>query len=124
MRIKVDEDLPDACAELLRERQHEVTTVRGQGMGGSKDSELWREVQREDRFLVTSDKGFANILDYPPGTHGGVLLLRPDEDGIGPVLNLLGAVLSRIRLDDLRGATTVATSKGIRTRRHRVERES
>ncbi len=47
MRIKIDEDLPTAAAELLRQRRYEANTVVDQGMGGWKDAELWRAVQRK-----------------------------------------------------------------------------
>ena len=39
-------------------------------------------IQKDERYLVTADKGFGDIRTYPPGTHHGILLLRPDEDGI------------------------------------------
>ena len=70
-----------------------------------------------ERFLVTADKGFGDIRIYPLGTHFGILLLRPDEDGIRPVLKLLQKVLNSYNLEGLVGATTVATPRGIRLRR-------
>jgi len=71
------------------------------------------------QFLVTADKGFGDIRVYPPETHGGVLLLRPDEDGIRPVLDLLDRVLSAYRIEMLVGLLTVATPRSIRIRRAR-----
>ena len=59
MRIKVDEDLPWVIVEMLRDRQHEATSVVEQGMGGYKDPLLWQAVQAEQRYLVTADKGQA-----------------------------------------------------------------
>lgn len=117
MHIKVDEDLPLIAAEWLRERGFEASTVRQQGMGGWKDAQLWEAVQEKAQFLVTADKGFADIRLYPPGSHGGILLLRPDEDGIRPVLDLLGAVLGEVDLAELDGVLAVATSQGLRVRR-------
>lgn len=86
-------------------------------MGGWKDSPLWDAVQREGRFLVTSDKGFGDIRAYPPGTHAGVLVLRPDEDGIRPLVELVDLVVGRARIEDLAKTVSVATPRGIRTRR-------
>ena len=54
---------------------------------------------------------------YPPGKHRGILLLRPDEDGIRPLLELLQMVLTSYSLSDLVGTTLVVTPKGIRLRR-------
>lgn len=117
LRIKVDEDLPPIIAELLRNRGYEATTVVEQHMGGYKDAELWKAIQTEGKFLVTADKGFANILEHPPGTHAGVLLLRPDEDGIRPMVVLIHDVLATFKLDTLAGTIAVATPRGIRLRR-------
>ena len=63
-------------------------------MGGAKDVVLWQAAQSEQRFLITADKGFGDIRVYPPGTHAGVLLLRPEEDGIGPLESLKGQTCS------------------------------
>ncbi|HSQ38792.1 MAG TPA: DUF5615 family PIN-like protein [Anaerolineales bacterium] len=116
MRVKVDEDLPTAAVHLLKENGYEAASVIEQGMGGMKDPPLWQEIQHEQRFLVTADKGFGDIRFYPPGTHAGVLLLRPDQDGIRPTTELLEQVLANYSLQDLAGAVTVATPRGIRIR--------
>ncbi len=115
--IKVDEDLPRAIAQLLRERGYDAVSVMDQQMGGWKDPSLWKVVQEEKRFLVTADKGFADIRTYPPGKHTGILLLRPDEDGIRPIVDLLTKVLMSYKLDDLAGSVTVVTPRGIRIRK-------
>ncbi|MSP13382.1 MAG: hypothetical protein EXR62_10560 [Chloroflexi bacterium] len=117
MRIKIDEDLPRDVATLLRARGHEAITVVEQGMGGWKDPALWQVIQHEERFLVTADKGFADVRAHPPGTHAGILLLRPDQDGIRPLISLLEQVLVIMNLESLTGAVTVATTNGLRIRR-------
>ncbi len=117
MLIKTDENLPPIIANNLCKHGHDATTVLAQGMGGWKDNELWIAVQSEKRFFITADKGFADIRQFPPGTHAGVLLLRPDEDGIYPLLELMDYVLRQQPLEKLSGLTTVATPKGLRIRR-------
>jgi len=117
MHIKVDEDLPKAAVQMLRDQGHEALGVIEQGMGGTKDPDLWQVVQAEHRFLVTADKGFGDIRSHPPGTHQGVLLLRPDQAGIRPVLGLLERVLAAYDLETLAGTIVVATPRGIRIRR-------
>jgi predicted nuclease of predicted toxin-antitoxin system len=117
IQIKVDEDLPNLAIQLLRDKGYAATGMVEQGMGGWKDSDLWPVVQAEERFLITADKGFADTRLYPPGTHAGVLLLRPDEDGIRPILTLLQSVLSNFSLNALAGTVAVVTPRGIRIRR-------
>jgi predicted nuclease of predicted toxin-antitoxin system len=118
VRIKVDEDLPRAAGSLLREAGFgDTKSVVEQGMGGWSDSSVWQAVQDEGRFFITADKGFGDIRVYPPGEHAGVLLLRPDADGIQPVLDLLRGTLDAADLSSLKGTLSVATSKGLRSRR-------
>ena len=117
IKITVDDDLPRQAVQILRERGYAAASVIEQGMGGWKDPQLWIAIQSEERFLVTADKGFGDIRVYPPGKHFGILLLRPDEDGIRPVIELLQQVLNSYHLEDLVGTVTVATPRGIRMRR-------
>jgi len=117
LAVKIDEDLPGRVSDLLLSAGHQAETVVGQGTGGAKDAALWQAVQVERRFLITADKGFGDIRLYPPGTHGGVLLLRPDEGGIDPLLDLLRRVLEGKGLEPLRGTVIVATPRGVRIRR-------
>lgn len=113
----MDEDLPAVIAEMARRAGYDAATVLDQAMSGAKDPVLWEAVQGEGCFFVTADKGFADIRSYPPGSHQGVLLLRPDEDGTLPLVDLFQRVLGRQRLDTLRGMLTVATARGIRIRK-------
>jgi predicted nuclease of predicted toxin-antitoxin system len=115
---KVDEDLPKQVVTVLRENGHQADSVIEQGLSGWKDDKLWDKIQTEKRFLITADKGFADIRIYPPGTHAGIMLLRPDQDGIRPTLDLLKIVLKNYNLDVLAGKTTVITPRGIRVRRN------
>jgi predicted nuclease of predicted toxin-antitoxin system len=117
MHIKVDEDLPPVTAEWLRAKGYEASTVLEQGMSGWKDAALWQVVQAAQHFLLTADKGFADLRANPPGTHAGILLLRPDEDGIRPVLKLLEDVLEHVDLETLSGTVAAATPRGLRVRR-------
>jgi len=119
VKIKIDEDLPKALARILQEHGYIAETVFQEGMSGWKDQVLWKSIQEEQQFLITADKGFGDIRAYPPGTHCGILLLRPDRDGINPVTKLLESVLEKYNLSVFAGATTVATPKGIRVRHKR-----
>jgi len=118
VHIKIDEDLPRETAQLLRDRSYECSTVSEQDLGGTKDPALWRIVQQHEQFLVTADKGFGDLRKYPPGSHGGILVLRPSEDGIRPLLDLMNQVLAALPdLRALKGLLAVASPQGLRIRR-------
>jgi predicted nuclease of predicted toxin-antitoxin system len=117
LRVKLDEDLSPLVAEPLVSAGHEVLTVVGQGWGGLKDDELWPRVSAERAFFITADKGFADVRLFPPGSHAGILLLRPDRDSIVDLRELVGAVLASRNLESIVGSVTVATPRRIRVRR-------
>lgn len=117
MLVKIDEDLPVAVRALVCQKGHEASTAREQGMGGWKDAQLWPAVQEKRQLLLTGDKGFADIRYYPPGSHYGVVLLRPDEDGIRPLLELAHRLLEDGPLERFAATVTVVTPRGIRVRR-------
>ena len=109
--------MPRPAVEMLRERGYDAAGVVEEGMRGWKDHVLWQAVQGEGRLLVTADKGFADIRRYQPGTHAGVLLLRPDQDGIRPVIQLLERFLAVYDLETAASTLTVVTPRSIRMRR-------
>jgi predicted nuclease of predicted toxin-antitoxin system len=99
IRVKLDEDLPRLAVQVLREAGYSAASVPEQEITGRTDAELWQAVAAEHRFLVTADKGFADVRRYPPGSHAGILLLRPDTDGASPVVALLEMVLAPYGLE-------------------------
>jgi predicted nuclease of predicted toxin-antitoxin system len=117
MKIKVDEDLPRSALQILQDAGYEALSVIDQEMGGWSDTELWTAVQAEQRFLITADKGFGDIRFYSPGTHSGILVLRPNRDGIYALIDLLERVLASYRLTSLAGTVTIASPSSIRIRR-------
>jgi len=74
-------------------------------------------VKAERRFLVTADKGVCRHTIYQPGSHAGILLLRPDQDGIRPVMELFGTGLVKLSLEALTETVTVVTPRGYSVRR-------
>lgn len=114
MKIKVDEDLPRSAKELLRERGYEADDVRDEALGGQGDERVWAAAQAEERLVVTGDKEFADIRLHPPGSHKGVLLLRPDVESRAAFAELLRGVLDATSLEELEGQVAVVTPRGLR----------
>ena len=117
MIVKLDEDLSPALLPLLRERGYEARTVHDQGWGGTKDDALWPLVQASQEFFITADKGFADVRNYPPGSHHGIVLLRADDQRIPVFEKILRALLDSHRLEDHVGHLIIATEILIRIRR-------
>ena len=124
MKIKIDEDLPKAVSEMVRRQIQDTTTVVGEMLSGTLEPDLWKIIQKEERFLITGDKAFANIRRYQPGTHFGVLLLRPEENGIPQLKLLISEVLKSGMLEKLSRCIAVATLGRLRIRRPKTSDDS
>jgi len=61
VKFKVDENLPEELAELLRKAGWNCLTVYEQALGGEVDPTIEDVCEREERILVTFDRGFANM---------------------------------------------------------------
>jgi predicted nuclease of predicted toxin-antitoxin system len=86
MQFKLDENFGTRTQHLFREAGHEIQTVRGQGLEGSSDRELYQVCCSEGRCLVTLDLDFANVTLFPPEETDGVVVIRVHEN---PSLGLL-----------------------------------
>lgn len=116
MRLKVDENLPAQLADLLKSHGHDVATVVQQGLGGAEDREVLGAAREEDRILLTLDTDFGNILDYPVGTHAGIVVFRL-QDQRWPALEEPARRLLRAGvLERLKGGLAVVDESKIRMR--------
>ena len=55
MRIKLDENLPEALLHELATLGHEVDNARLEGIAGKPDPDVWLAAQNAGRFLITQD---------------------------------------------------------------------
>ena len=117
MRIKLDENLSQVHAEFLQQTGYDCDRVTDEGLSGADDYTVWQETCREGRFFITLDLDFSDIRQFPPGTHPGILLLRPNSCDRQAVLNLLSRILNEYSLEDLQGCFIVADERQIRIRR-------
>jgi len=76
MMFKLDENLGNRGAELLRKAGHQVSTVFEQQLSGSSDPVVASVCAKEGRCLITMDRDFANSLLFPPQNYTGIVVLR------------------------------------------------
>ena len=116
MRFKLDENLPEEAADLLRVAGHDATTVLGQRMSGSPDAVLADVCRQEIRILVTLDLDFADIRVYPPGDYPGLIVLRPASHAKLRILHLLAQLGEHISTESPEGRLWIVDEAGIRIR--------
>jgi len=117
MKVKLDENMPSRLADVLRAGGHDAVAVIEEGLRGKKDDALWQVVQAEGRLLITMDLDFADIRQYPPGSHAGVLILRLARQGRVAICKAIERLLAEQGLATLAGAVSVADEQRLRIRR-------
>ena len=119
MRIKLDENIPTSAAERLRSAGHDVDTVADENLIGADDTDVLRAATSVERLVVTLDRGFGDIRAYPPGSHGGILVLRSADQSPAAVASDLERLLTEVDLEDLAGCISVLRDGELRVRRPR-----
>jgi hypothetical protein len=116
VRFKLDENLPIELLDDLRTAGHEADGLRDEGLIGAPDDAVLDLTRRENRVLLTLDKGIADIRAYPPQAHAGIVLFRPPAAGRGSTLLFVRRHLASLFERDLTGRLLVITEHGLRLR--------
>src|SRR5437899_7228041 len=108
MRFLVDANVPLSVAPRSS-LGYEATDVREIAMGSADDAVIARHARDNAFCLITRDKDFGDIRNYPPADYAGIIVLDlPDETVANDVLKILESFLSRKEwLDHLQGRLAV-----------------
>ncbi len=117
MRIKLDENMPTDLAALLRGADLDVHTVQDENLAGSPDPTVLDAAVREGRLLMTFDLDFADVRDYPPGSHAGIVVFRLRDQRWATLEGPARRVLASGLLDGLDRGLAVVDHARVRVRR-------
>ena len=116
MRFKVDENLPEELAELLRDAGWDCSSVVEQQLGGEDDSRIAGICSREGRILVTLDRGLSNIRTYPPLLGAGTIVFRLRLQDKHNVLAVTTQLVQTLMRRELRNELWIVHETRIRIR--------
>ena len=113
-RFLVDESIGPEAAAFLREQGWNATAVQDVGLTGRSDEDVYALAAREDRIVLSHDRGFFDDRRFPPHPRAGVVVL-PGAAGdtevlVRAVINML-AILGPYR-DAYRGSKFVFNDDG------------
>jgi predicted nuclease of predicted toxin-antitoxin system len=115
-RFKLDENLPRHAHALLVSEGHEAHTVNDEQLEGCPDDRILDACKNEDRILVTLDLDFADIRRYPPSTHQGIWVLRPQTQSIENVLAVIRGELALLGHEQATNRLWIVESTSVRIR--------
>lgn len=116
MRFKLDENLPVEAAALLTDAGHDAHTVNQEGLCGVPDSKISAICREEQRALVTLDTDFCNILNYPPESHAGIIVIRTMDQSKPSIIQFIDKMLLPLLTGAVAGKLWVVQKDGIRIR--------
>jgi len=104
VRIKLDENLGQKAAELLRNAGHEVHTVANEQLCGTSDHDLIDICKKERRCLVTLDLDFSNPLLFAPWRYAGIAVLRlPVRPEMHDIIGCIRTLIHGLEQEPIRG---------------------
>ena len=116
MKIKLDENMPQALAHLLRSAGHDVSTVPMEHLSGAEDPLVLKAATCEDRLLMTFDVDFGDIRNFPVGSHAGVIVFRLHDQRWAVLKDPAERLLDSDLLDRLRYGLAIVDETRIRIR--------
>ncbi len=116
MKLKLDESLTRRLREPLQKLGHDVSTAADEKLLGKPDPELAQAANREQRMLFALDFHFADIRNYPPGQHPGIVVFRPPSPDLSAIINFISDFAARSDLGALAGCVVVVEPGRTRVR--------
>lgn len=98
MKFKIDENLPIEAALMLENNGHSAETVYSEGIQGCPDPALAVHCRQEKRILITLDVGFSNIVNYPPGTTEGIIVIRIGVLNKGSIIEAIEQLIPNLNM--------------------------
>jgi predicted nuclease of predicted toxin-antitoxin system len=117
LKFKIDENMPEEVAELLRSAGHDAVSVLDQNLGGWADPGVAEVCRSEGRVVVTLDVGFADMRSYPPQDYAGLIVLRLKRQDKPAILKSFSRAMRLLPLEPVAGALWIVEEDRVRIRR-------
>jgi len=113
MRILADENIDVRVVRGLVEAGHDVLSVRD-AMPTADDSSILQAAVSDQRIVLTHDRDFVTLHRSSGSRHGGIMLLRLDQESSTRVLLRILHALASTSQEKLTGHIVVVSEAGIR----------
>ena len=122
MNAVVDEDLPRSFSALLSSLGFTVFDPRDNQLRGASDDVFFQFAQKKHAVLFSADLGFSNIVQFPPGTHEGIVIIRFQNELKTMTVNQeAGRLLRKLLMQDYSGNLVIVSPGKIRIRRFKTK---
>ena len=113
----VDENISPLTISFIKSLGYEIITIKEAGLSSLSDEHIINYAKTNKLALITFDKHFSNILQYPPGSHYGIIRIRIHPPLINVIHNSLKNYFSSFSIGNLKGSLIIIEEKGYRVRK-------
>ncbi len=124
MKIKLDENISRHLKPNLQQTGHDIFTAADEGLLGKSDLEVGAAAKSEGMILFTFDLEFADLRKFPPGTHPGIILFRPQSMGPLATNPFIVNFVKETDMAPLSGCTVIVDPTRVRIRRPPLDTDS
>lgn len=104
MKIFVDENIPIMTVKELHRLGHEIMDIRSSENKGMTDEAIWKIVKKDERLLITTDKGFTQKRSEK---HNGILIVRLKQPNRLKIHQKVIKAINLFKNEDWMGLTVV-----------------
>jgi hypothetical protein len=120
IKFLTDADLPLSLYRRMRELGYAADDVRELGLGTAGDEVIFDYAVQHGYCLVSSDKGFANLLRFPLDSHNGIMVARFPRHCSAPTkVAIVTNWLLALSPSDITNNLVIIEAHGVRIRRHK-----
>ena len=117
MKFLLDQNLSPQTTVYLNDLGYDVVDVRQLEISGASDRVIMQHAKKEERVVITFDADFADISEFPLGTHFGVIRLK-----IFPqILEILHPILERelavLKGENIYGCLVIIDNQRVRIKK-------
>ncbi len=120
MKLLIDECVLGKTAKLLKSKGYSVITVQELGKSSATNGTVISIAKEKRAVIISNDLDFGNLMLYPLGSHGGIIILRPrldTFDAIDDVHNVLLSALDELEPSEIEKSLIIVDRNKYRIRR-------
>lgn len=112
MRFLIDENIRKEVVDFLESGGHDVLKVKS----GSEDDEIAQIAKETKRIILTHDRHFADMLEYPPEEYSGIIRIRIHPPSASIIISALNDLLHKLTPEQIDGRLVILEGDGFRLR--------
>lgn len=120
MKFLIDECVLGKTVRLLKEEGFPLVSLQELGKTSATNGTIINIADKEKAVIVTNDLDFGNLILYPLGSHGGIIVLRPRLDtaeAIDDVNSVLISLLKELKPADIEKSLIIVDRNKYRIRK-------